>query len=376
MKILQVPHTFLPSIGGIEFYVYRLARDLNRNDYLSKIITSGVKEKKTKLENIDVIYCRSKNLLPRNPWLFNLEKHICREKPDIVHIHSIWFLASYQVSLLKRKYGFKIVNTIHGVAPDQASLVVKVFFKIFHPFAQYIINNSDKIIVLSEIERKKLVDNFRISSDVITVIGNGTDKVDPSEAAISKVKKKAGEKFILFTGRIIPDKNPNLLIESFNQMAGKIPEVNLVFVGPVEEDYKKTLLLVVASSLAKRVIFYGSLHPVSEAEEMAALYKAALINVAIGSWEGLPTRVLEAMVQSTPSLVYVSGGSRDVVKNGVNGFLIERLDAELVKEKLELFFKLSKDELVRIERKVFSSVKPYLWNRKFEEITNLYRSIS
>ena len=130
LKILQAPHFFLPNIGGIEFYVYRLARDLIESHYTCKVVTSG-DGCATKIDKIPVEYLKNIKLLPRNPFLIGLISYLKSYRPNVVHIHSIWFLPSLQLCLLKNTFGYKVVNTVHGVYPDQTSVLVKIFLAFF-----------------------------------------------------------------------------------------------------------------------------------------------------------------------------------------------------------------------------------------------------
>jgi glycosyltransferase involved in cell wall biosynthesis len=370
VKILQITHSFLPNIGGLEFYVYRLTRDL-KNQTL--IIAPKPKHNFRKLPSVNVRYLKSKNLLPRNPMIFGIEKEIRKFKPDIVHLHSIWFIPSLQAIRFKKKCGFKVVNTVHGVYPDQASALVKIFTFLFKPMAQYVLKHSDHIIALTPKEKEKLVKIFGTSDKKISVVGNGVDEIKSDTKSKDNIRKKVSGRFILFTGRIIPDKNPEILIKAFDKIAKKHQEYKVVFVGPVTEEYKKQLLKV--SQNPQRLIFYGSIDPVFDAKEMAGLYEISDISIAVGSWEGLPTRVLESMIQGTPAIVYSSGGSIDLIKDGINSYLIDELSPDKIAKKLNQFFALTDQEKRQMGTNARREIDKYRWSQKVSAIEKIYKQL-
>jgi glycosyltransferase involved in cell wall biosynthesis len=371
MKILQLSHVFLPNIGGIEFYVYRLTRDLR--DHTTLIITSMRKTPRSDLDGISAKYLTSRTIVPRNPMLFGLEKELRAFGPDIVHLHSIWFIPSFQAILLKKRYGFKVVNTVHGAYPDEATFAVKVFTTLFKPMAKYILKNSDHIIALTPKEKQKMVDIFGVPEGKISVIGNGVDEIDVDESVKDNVLRKTGNNFILFTGRIIPDKNPEVLVEAFDIIADRYPAYKVVFVGPIDETYKDRLTRL--SKNPDRLVFYGSLHPVFQAKELAALYGLADVSVAIGSWEGLPTRVLESMIQKTPAVVYSSGGSSDLIEDEENGYLISELSAKSVSEKLHRYLGETEATRETIGTNAREAIEDYRWSNKVADVTKVYSSL-
>jgi len=371
MKILEVSHVFLPHIGGIESYVYRTARDILAKGDECQVLTSsnGKKTGKSKVYGIFVNYLKSFNLLPRNPWTFGVNKAISEYKPDIVHIHSIWFLLSWQVARLKKSYGFKVINTVHGVAPDEASFAVKAFLQLFKPLAQRIVNQSDQIIVLSQVEKEKLQKLFSVDQDKIKIINNGVD-----EFSVSKEIKdidKLGD-FLLFTGRIIADKNPDLFLKAFLKVLKVNKNLKAVFVGPVSKEYKN-YLLDICKEKSDKVLFEGPLDPIKDAERMAYFYKKALISVSIGSWEGLPTRAMESMAQKTPVIAYTSGGIKNLITDNLNGYLIDSLNSDKLSQKITQFLDLSETEKQKIKDQSYKAIKNYLWPQKFKEIYQLYR---
>lgn len=377
MKILHVPHIFLPHIGGVESYSYRTARDLVLKGEDCEVVapsSSGHVAGREKYDQLQVTYLPAINFFSRSPYLIGLKAYLNKLKPQLVHIHSIWFFSHIQICLFKKRFNYKIINTVHGVMPDQAGIGLKLFLILMKPMAQYIVNQSDRIIVLTEEEKKKLVKTFKVDQAKIAIIGNGIDEVRVGDKTILKIKARVDKPYLLFTGRIIPEKNPDLLIKAFGLIKKKFSDLQVVMLGSCKEDYMEELLNS-AGDFKERVMFYGALHPVIDAEEIAGLYKLAKLSVAVGSWEGLPTRMLESMIQKVPAVAYASGGVRDVINDKQNGFMIEELNENELVQKIEYYLGLSSQEQDTIRSNAYNSARDYLWKKKFDEIYRIYKSI-
>lgn len=372
MKIVQVSHVFLPNIGGIEYYVYRLARDLAKKKHQSFVITSGKKVNKKRVDGFDVFYLKKRFFLPRNPRILGLAKQLTKIKPDIVHIHSIWFYSSYQAIKQKNRLGFKIVNTVHGVYPDNASFAVKIFLFLFKPIAKKILKASDQIIVLTESEKDKLIRYFNVPLHKINIIENGIDQIIPDRKSIEHIDSKIASPYILFTGRIIPDKNPDILIRAFNKIRQN-NDMRLVFLGPIESNYRNHLLGL--ADMPQNIVFVPPVNPITDAQILASYYKQAELSVAIGSWEGLPTRMLESMAQGTPTIVFRSGGSSQLIRSGENGYLLEDLSEEMLSKMIKQFLNMSAEQKKNMSERSVETITSYLWGKKVSSILSLYSNL-
>lgn len=153
MKVVQLSHYALPHVGGIELYVHRVARDLIASGDQCEVISSAASgaEGTGHVGEVPMTWLPSPRLLPRNPALFGLRAALERARPDVVHVHSIWFLPSLQACLWKSRLRYRIVNSLHGVWPDQAGLAVSAFVHGFRPVAQRILDASDGVIVYNRL---------------------------------------------------------------------------------------------------------------------------------------------------------------------------------------------------------------------------------
>ncbi len=142
-------------------------------------------------------------------------------------------------------------------------------------------------------------------------------------------EKKIYDDSVLFVGRLAFNKNLNSVISSFEKVIKKIPEAKLVVIGdgPMLEEWKK---MSCDAGLKDKIIFTEFI-PV--AQKMDFLSKCSAL-VLPSITEGLPTVVLESFAMSTPVILSDISPHYDIVKDGVDGFLVDSNDTGKWAEKI------------------------------------------
>ena len=125
-----------------------------------------------------------------------------------------------------------------------------------------------------------------------------------------------GTNNIISVGRIIPSKNPWMLIDAFSVIASEFPSYKLIFYGNGEliEPLKE---YVTQKALTGRVEFPGGVANVFEKMCNADLF------VMSSDYEGMPNALLEAMCVGLPVISTTVSGAVDVIHHGENGMLVE-----------------------------------------------------
>lgn len=128
----------------------------------------------------------------------------------------------------------------------------------------------------------------------------------------------------VFVGRIVKDKGINELCQAMEMLSGIAP-IRLLLVGPYEDD------LDPISQQSRDIIgknssieYLGSKY----GDELLACYAAADCFVFPSYREGFPNTVIEAGAMGLPSLVTDINGSREIISQGENGFIIPPKDAD------------------------------------------------
>ncbi|GAA6435123.1 hypothetical protein K140096H11_36170 [Bacteroides intestinalis] len=128
---------------------------------------------------------------------------------------------------------------------------------------------------------------------------------------------------IVSVGRLHEQKNFQLLINAFSKIATRYHSYMLHIYG--EGPLKDSLIQLVNSlDLQDRVVFKGSVSNIYECIVDDSIF------VLPSLFEGMPNALMEAMALGIPSISVdcPPGGPAELIKNGVNGFLIENNNQE------------------------------------------------
>lgn len=127
----------------------------------------------------------------------------------------------------------------------------------------------------------------------------------------------SGEKgnYILFFGRLSPEKGLDTLLEAYQNLA---PDADLILAGRGEDGYEAFLRGLVRPAFRDRVRFVGFV----QEPELSELVSRALCSVTPSRWpDNAPLSVLESALQGTPVLAAAIGGIPELVEDGVTGRL-------------------------------------------------------
>jgi len=138
------------------------------------------------------------------------------------------------------------------------------------------------------------------------------------------------EKVIAGAGRLAPQKNFKLLIDGFSVFYQKHPDYRLVIYG--EGSLREELTAYAARRLPEGICsFPGNVSDLPEHLNSVSAF------VLSSDFEGMPNVLIEAMAMGVPcvSTDCPSGGPKELIENGVNGFLVPVGDAEALAQSLE-----------------------------------------
>ncbi len=215
-------------------------------------------------------------------------------------------------------------------------------------WTKYSIENSYKILAISEFTTQDIVENYKVSQEKIMVTPLGYDSARftvHSSQYTDKAKKKYGIEgdYIIYIGTIQPRKNLVRLIEAFSKLTPSF-DVKLVIVGkttgPGRQGWKYEDILNAPKQFGVegRVIFTGF----APTDDLPPLLSGSKLFVLPSLWEGFGIPVLEAMACGTP--VVVSNVSSLPEVAGDAGTFIDPYSVDSIKEGIE---GLLKDEKLR-----------------------------
>ena len=221
---------------------------------------------------------------------------------DVVHIHAE---GPAFMCWLPKLLGKKVVVTVHGLDWQREKWKQGFGAKYIRMGEKMAVRFADEIIVLS----RNVQQYFRDTYGRETVfLPNGITK--PELVPAKKITQKYGLKkdgYLLFLGRLVPEKGIHYLIEAFRSVK---TEKKLVIAGGVSDsgDYAEKLELAAAED--ERILFTGFV----QGRILSELYSNAYLFVQPSDVEGMPLTLLEAMsygncclVSDIPECIEVTG---------------------------------------------------------------------
>ncbi len=304
------------------------------------------------------------------PWVFK-KALPCRGKAgpyqkQVLRIHSPEYL--FLTAYLVKKFFPKLPVIVHYHL-DQTG-------KLWTAMNRKLLSMADAVIADSEYLKERLINRVGVAEEKVRVIHCGVDveaigpKVYKGPALVTQGRALSNIKTILFLGRFIERKRPDLAIEIFAKLHRKHPETRLVMIGegPLEEQLKvKSEKLKVADA----VEFPGPLF----GEEKLKRYHEADLFLFPSEKEGFVLVVLEAMAAGLPLLVPRAMGFGEAVEDGGNGLLAEptNVDDWVVKAEKILFDKRVNQAMRRRSREL--AVKKFSWEQCAKKCLGVYSTI-
>ncbi|HAQ3020605.1 TPA: glycosyltransferase family 4 protein [Enterococcus faecium] len=370
LKICMLGHKRIPSReGGIEIVVEELATRMvalghevtcyNRSghhvsgkefDQHKNKEYKGVKLKTIFTLNIKGIAAMSSSVFGGIRAAFG--------KYDVVHFHAEGPCA---MLWLPKLFGKRCVATIHGLDHQRekwnklASTYIMLGEKCAVKFA-------DEIIVLSESVQNYFEDIYGRKTRFIP---NGVKKIEIKSAGL--ITEKYGltkDSYILFLGRLVPEKGIRYLIEAFKDVQ---TDKKLIIAGgsPDTDEFANEL-----KELAKgdeRIIFTGFV----QGQELEELYSNAYIYTLPSDLEGMPLSLLEAMSYGNCCIVSNISECTEVVED--KAMIFKKSDVSDLKIRLEEA--CNQSEMVKVLKNQATEFicSKYNWDKIVQETLNLYR---
>jgi len=122
--------------------------------------------------------------------------------------------------------------------------------------------------------------------------------------------------------------------------------------------------------IEENVVFAG----VADRETLDKMYLAADMFSILSQFDTFSMTTLEAMAASLPVMISGNVGAKDLVKEGVNGFIVEDVNnAEQIADKIE---KMSDDSVrVRMAEEAFKTARAHTWEDTAGKIEEMYEEI-
>jgi glycosyltransferase involved in cell wall biosynthesis len=366
MKIAYMYDAVYPWIkGGVEKRIYEIGRRLVNKGY--DVHWFGIGWWGKREYNLDGIklhpVCKPRRLYTGERrsikeaifFALNLLTKLFKYDLDVIDCQVFPYFSTFSsnlYTLIKQK---KLILTWHEVWQDYwyEYLGLKGFFgKVVENLTARI---KCDVIAVSE---KTLRDLTLIGIDNAKLIPNGIDF-----ERIKRIKPSSLESDIVFAGRLIRDKNVDLLLKAIRILKDETNDLTCLIIGNGPEK-DKLCKLALELNLSKNVRFLNFL----EYNTLISLMKSSKVFVLPSTREGFGIIALEANACGLPVVTvrHRRNAVTELVKKGC-GLLCE-LNAKDLAEKITIAIEKRK----RIKRMCIERAKQYDWNRIVKLIVDVY----
>jgi len=241
-----------------------------------------------------------------------------------------------------------------------------------------LINNGKcrMFLPVSGIAKEKFLQEFRVDPEKVQVVHPGVDidkfnKLD-RKACRYETRKQFGIKktdtVVLFVSMNFELKGLDNLMAAMAMTKSKHPseKLKLLVVGKGNE--KKYGRLAQKLGIKDDVIFAGVWK-----DNIEKIYLSSDIFAMPSGFDTFGMVVLEAMSASLPVIISSNVGAKDLVRNGVNGFVVEREDIDTISARIAFMLNKGKrDEMAREAHKVAAQ---NTWGQMSERVLDIYNRI-
>jgi glycosyltransferase involved in cell wall biosynthesis len=344
------------NVGGPALHVSYLSRELDRIGYETTLVAGRVGGSEGSMEyvaeelGIEPLYIPE---LQREISPFadavaarRLLDVIRRVRPDVLHTHTakagaVGRIAALMAGSARPKV---VVHTFHGH-------VLRGYFgpaktAAFLQLERGLARASDAVVAVSPEVRDDLVELGVAPREKIAVIRLGLDlttRLAAPEGARQSVRCETGvppDAFVVaWLGRMTEIKRADDLLRAFARLLPTVPDGYLLVVGdgPLRAELE---------ALAAELGIAASCRFIGFRSDVGAIYAASDTVVLTSANEGTPVSVIEAQAAGLPVVSTDVGGVRDIVADGLSGFVVPPGDVDAIAERLA---RLARDPALRAE---------------------------
>jgi glycosyltransferase involved in cell wall biosynthesis len=293
---------------------------------------------------------------------------------DLVHIpHLYW---------LPRGLPCPYVVTVHDVLEYLERSQGKSLLQLTARFnlTRRVVHNAARLFAVSEFTRGELETLFRLPAERVQVVHNAIDErflcghATEAEKQMIAARYQVNYPFLLYAGRISPQKNVVRIIEAFSVLKGELAkeerfeDLKLIIIGDDLSGHPDLRRTVVRGGVTNDVRFLGFV-PI---DVLRVFYDAAKIFVFPSLYEGFGLPPLEAMAHGTPVVTSNTSSLPEVV-----GEAAVLVNPDNVFEITRALRRVLLDQGLRdkMKERGYEQARRFSWEASVRRILEVYREI-
>ena len=318
--------------GGAERQLFELVKGINRKNIKPTVISlskGGYWKKQIELLNIKTFELENKKNIEFARF-FNLLKLLKIIKPNIVHTYMFSANTYGRIAAIILKVPIIISSerNISEKGKDKKGYEI-IIDRFLAFFTHQIICNSFSC-------SSSLIKKYSIKKEKVITIQNG---IDISNYSLNSYdSQNSSIKIIGTVGRLEYQKNQKCFLAMAKIVLETSKNMNLKFLIAGKGQLLSRLKVYAKElEIEKNVNFLGEVSQVNE------LYENLDIFVLTSHFEGLPNVVMEAMASSLPVVAVNVGGTQELIKESITGFLCSPDNAKELANKVNYLITNNKE---------------------------------
>lgn len=359
---------------GVGTYIRNVVRLLGRLDRDDDYLLIGEGDRIRELGDLPPNFHKIRFNKPLNsiPGWLGLREVLSRHECDLLHIPSLFWMPQLRLPC-------PYIVTVHDVL-DYMYRAKKGsnWQRTLHYYStQHVLRNARRILAVSNFTKMDIARLFNVRPEKIEVIYNAIDDrfmqghTSEREREFIAERFQVNYPFILYAGRIGPQKNLVRIIEAFSALKtelakdGKYPDLKLIIIGDEVSRHLDVRRTVVKSGVQNDVRFLGFV----SIDVLRIFYDTAKLFVFPSLYEGFGLPPLEAMSHGTPVVTSNTSSLPEVV-----GKAAVMVNPENVFEIMRAIHRVLLDQSLREKLKDsgYEQVKRFSWENSVRRILEVY----
>jgi len=358
-------------VGGGEKFVFELTERIAVNDrYKIHVFANKWKEQSDRVVFHKVPIITFPRFLSTISFAWFANRKIANMHFDLIHAHERIFRADiFTMHSVPHRFWVKEVRKKAMSLFDYGTIWVE---------EQMIrTGGCKKYLPVSSITKEKFLQEFPVDPEKIQIVYPGVeiDKFDRLDrtACRQEIRQRFGldekDTVILFVGMNFELKGLDQIISSMAAVKSMQPSVKLRLLVVGKGNEKKYTNLARECGLEKDVIFTGIWK-----EDIEKVYLTSDIFSMLSDFDTFGMTVLEAMSASLPVVISENVGAKDLVRDGINGYVVKNDDIGLISSKLVMML----NDQVRntMATEAHREAAKHTWDSVAEKVLKIYGDLA
>lgn len=297
--------------------------------------------------------------------IVELKKMFAEHSYTLMHCHSpIGSVVARTAAKKYRKNGVKVIYTAHGFHFYKGAPIIN--WILFYPIERIYSRITDVLITINK-EDFQFAKKHLKAREIRYVPGIGVDTKKFQNIVVDKAAKRSelgikdSDFMIISVGELNKNKNQEIIIRAIALL--KKNNIHYFVAGQGSE---KEHLMRIAKELNV------NLHLLGYRTDIAELLKIADVFAFPSYREGLSVALMEAMASGLPLIASKIRGNVDLVKDGINGYLVEPNDVCVWGEKIQ-YLKDNNSEQKIMRKNNQNDMKKYDKNVVKKQLYSIYK---